>query len=171
MEKKVLFDWDQPYVSGSGAIKKGIKLIIYGVAKVLNLPGFMPKEIVRESDDYAEIILKINDMYGVETVIGITDSVKEARMDTVTKMIAAGYDVRRHIHIGEPPDPNRQRLWEPPLHQLPHTWHYDEDYRKGKHIKLEPGELPIWHFDRPHGIKDYINFLYNEFYTPVKKVD
>ena len=156
-------DWDDPNIRGSWAIKKGVKLILYGILVLFRKTNWAPKEIMRETDDYAETMLKINDLLGIETVIGVRDSVKLAKIKTVEKMIEKGYDVRRHTHIGEPPDPNRQRLWDPPLHQTPHTWHYDIDYVAGNRVELLPGELPVWHIDRPHYLKHYIDFLYNEF--------
>ena len=157
---KVLFDWDSPNLSGKWAIRQGLYLIVYGALKFLGI-GF-PKEIANETDNYVSTILKLNDMLGVEMVIGIRDPVKTAKAETVKKLRDKGYDVRRHVHIGENSDPNRQRLWEPPLNQTPHTWRYDVDYIAGKHVKLLPGELPIWHFDRPYHLKNYIDFLYNE---------
>ena len=160
---KVLFDWDNPNLSGKWAIRQGIYLIVYGVLKFLGVN--FPREIANETDDYASTILKLNDMLGVETVIGIRDPVKAAKTRTVEKMVEAGCDVRRHIHIGKNSDPNRQRLWEPLLKQTPHTWHYDIDYVAGKPMNLLPGELPLWHFDRPYHLKNYIDFLYNEFHA------
>jgi len=162
VEKKVLFDWDTPCLSGRWALKQGIILAIYGVLKILGID--YPKAIVNETDDYAFTLLKLNDMLGIKTVIGVQDRVKAEKSQTIKKIIEAGYDVRRHTHISESPDTNRQRLWEPPLNQPPHTWHYDVDYIKGNSVKILPGELPIWHFDRPYHLKNYIDFLYNEFY-------
>jgi hypothetical protein len=52
-----------------------LKLIAYGILKGLGA-SWLPKDIERETDDYALMILRINDMVGVKTVIGIRDNVK-----------------------------------------------------------------------------------------------
>ncbi len=166
--KKVLIDWDNPNVGGSWAIRRGLNLIAYGILKGLRISK-LPKEIEKETDDYALMILKINDMVGVETIVGIRDPVRSAKGTTVDAMVNAGYDVRRHIHIGDRADPDRRRVWEPPLRQSPLTWHYDSDYVAGKPVKIPPGELPIWHFDKPYWMKYYIDFLYKEFYQVHKE--
>lgn len=164
MDDKILFDWDNPNISGSYAIKKGIKLITYGILKGLKLNKFLPKEIVNETDDYAKMILQINDMLGVTTIIGIKDNVKEVKSETINYMINKRYDVRKHIHIGDNLCSDRKRLWEPPLNQSMDSWHFDSDYANGKKVELKKGELPIWHFDNPHYIKHYIDFLYHNFF-------
>jgi len=166
--RRVLIDWDNPNIGGSWAIRKGLKLIVYGVLKGLGVKS-LPKEIERETDDYALMLLRINDMAGVETVVGVRDPVRSVKAETVEKMISLGYDVRRHAHIGEPPDPDRKRIWEPPLSQSPQTWNYDREYVAGNPVELAPDELPIWHVDTPYWAKHYVNFLYNEFYSPSEK--
>jgi hypothetical protein len=71
--------------------------------------------------------------------------------------------VRTHVHIGEIPDPNRIRTYEP-LDGLEHissnVWHYDTDYVSNQRPTLKEGEIPIWHVDRPQFLKHYIDFLY-----------
>ena len=155
---KILIDWDQPNLSGSYAIKRGIKLIAYGICKKLNLRPKFVDEIYRETDEYAITISRLNELLGIYTIYGIRDSVKYEKNPTIEQLWKN--DVRRHIHIGENNDPDRQRLWEPALNQSKDTWHYDDDYYNGHEVTLKEGELPIFHVDRPFRLQTYIKYLY-----------
>jgi len=156
---KVLFDWDQPHLSGLYAIKRGIKLIVFGICKTLKLRPTYVEEIYRETDDYAQALSQINELCGIQTIYGIRDHVRIEKSDTIEKLKEKN-DIRRHTHIGEAPDPNRTRRWEPPLQQTKDTWYYDEDYYNGHEVPLKEGELPVFHVDRPYRLQTYIKFLY-----------
>jgi len=72
-------------------------------------------------------------------------------------------DIRRHVHIGESPDPERRRLWDPPLSQSEASWRFDRDYvTNGMKYILKRDEFPIWHVDKPHYLPFYIRYLYEE---------
>ena len=95
--------------------------------------------------------------------MGIGENVQDHYPDIMKKLGEYGVDVRTHIHIGESPDPNRIRTWRP-INGLENissnVWHYDTDYVLKQKPKLQQGEIPIWHVDRPHFLKYYIDFLY-----------
>jgi hypothetical protein len=156
---RVLFDWDNPDLEPLYAVRRGVKLVVYGLCKLLGLrPGYV-EEVYTETDRYAETIAKLNRMLGVETVFGVKDNVSEAKPSSLEYLRSSGHDVRRHIHIGKHGS-GRRRLWEPPLTQSMATWHFDEDYYQGVRVELKEGELPIWHVDRPYRLATYIDFLY-----------
>lgn len=156
---KVLHDWDQPNLSGSYAIKRGIKLIIYGICKGIGVYPKYVEDIYRETDEYAVTLSRLDKLLGVEPIFGIQETVKYEKQETIDKYLSED-DVRKHIHIGKASNPNRQRLWEPPLTQSKDTWHYDEDYYNGYEVALKEGELPVFHVDRPYRLQTYIKYLY-----------
>jgi hypothetical protein len=119
--------------------------------------------IEKENLDYMETLIKLDRIAGITPVFGIRDRVRERygkRIDELEKRYKV--DIRRHIHIGENSDPNRKRVWEPPLTQSRESWHFDLLYRQGKKVNLKPGELPLFHVDRPNLIKVYIDYLFDE---------
>jgi len=154
----MLIDWDQPNLSGSYAIKRGIKLIAYGICKKFGLKPKFVEEIYKETDEYAITLSRLNELLGIYTIYGIRDNVKYEKNPTIEQLWKN--DVRRHIHIGENNDPDRQRLWEPALNQSKDTWYYDEDYYNGHEVTLKEGELPVFHVDRPFRLQTYIKYLY-----------
>jgi len=140
-----------------------VKLFLYGIFKRL---GFKPKfldPIYNEVREYADTIIKLDKLVGVTPIMGIRDKVQDQFPDIMKELGEYGVDVRTHIHIGEPPDPNRIRTYEP-LTGLEHissnVWHYDTDYVSNQRPTLKEGEIPIWHVDRPQFLKHYIDFLY-----------
>lgn len=40
------------------------------------------------------------------------------------------------------------------------SWDFEIKYFNGIKQPLKPGELPVWHIDRPYRIGTYINFIY-----------
>ena len=120
-------------------------------------------KIEKEKLEYMETLIKLDRIAGITPVFGIRDSVRERygnRIDELEKSYRV--DIRRHIHIGENSDPNRRRVWEPPLTQSRETWSFDSLFLQGKKVILKPGELPIFHIDQPRLIKVYIDYLFDE---------
>ncbi len=159
---KVLHDWDEPVNGGSWYFLKGIKYMLYGICKFLGFP-FLVKDIAEEPKRTAILIAKLDKLTGVHGIFGIRDHVTKTYPDTVDELKSMRMEVRRHIHIGDRPDPNRKRLWDPPLNQPIRTWQYDADYISGSKVLLEEDELPIWHVnqDSSKNFNEYIKFLYN----------
>lgn len=167
---KVLHDMDVARVPPFIAFKRGVKLILYSVFMCLGIRFRFIDDIYEEFRESADVIIKLDMLVGVDSVMGIKTEVKKIYPDIMEELREYGVDVREHIHIGDKKhrpfgwrqfsDPNRKRLWVPPLDQPKGTWGYDKDYIAGKLVMLKKGQLPIWHVGRPGWLKDYINFLY-----------
>ena len=170
---KVLHDWDRNTRYGSLTLRRGLCLVLYGLSRkflFLNRFGFVKKNALNiegEQADYMETLIKLNMIAGVTPIFGIRDEIRAKhgnRINEFEKKYRA--DIRRHVHVGEAPDPNRMRYWEPPLehqdiiNQRRDSWHFDAHYAKGNKINLLPGEIPIFHIDRPDWLSFYIYFLH-----------
>ena len=167
---KVLHDWDRVKRSGSWALRRGISLVAYSIARRLPfLNGchaimMNTLKIDKEQIEYMETLIKLDMIAGVIPIFGIRDEVRARHGERIDELKEIyGVDIRRHIHIGKNKDPNRKRLWEPPLNnQTPTSWHFDVHYMRGEKDELQPGELPIFHIDRPNLISFYIDYLFGE---------
>lgn len=165
---KVLHDWDRLEVYGTWAVDRGLSLLLYGLArkfKALNKIRFIRENTLRiqgEKLAYMETLIKLNQICGVDQVFGIRDIVRAEYEKEIEDLISKyDLDVRRHIHIGEEPEPNRKRVWDPPLKdQTMQSWRFDADYEAGNNAKLGPNERPIFHVDRPFHLALYIKYLF-----------
>ncbi|MBA7491319.1 hypothetical protein ES702_01864 [subsurface metagenome] len=164
---KVLHDWDTLKIEGGWARSRGVSLLCYWFARRFT---FLQKirwlrrnfESVRaEQLRYMETLIKLNRIVGVHGIYGIRDQIKELHGKEIEELKAKyGAEIRRHVHIGKNSDPKRTRTWDPPLTQSPESWHFDLNWAKGKNVKLKPGELAIFHVDRPHYLRHYIDYLF-----------
>jgi len=160
---RILHDHDDPYLRANYAIKRGVKLFIYGIFKHLGLKPKFLEPIYNEVREYADTIIKLDKLVGVTPIMAIREEVQDQFPDIMKELSEYGVDVRTHIHIGEPPNPNRIRTYAPldGLEQISsNVWHYDTDYVSNQRPTLKEGEIPIWHVDRPQFLKHYIDFLY-----------
>ena len=108
-----------------------------------------------------ETLIKLNRIVGVHGIFGIRDQIKEKHGKAIEELQAKyGAEIRRHVHIGEIPDPERIRTWDPPLTQSQGTWSFDIKWARGERVVLKPGELAIFHVDRPHYLRHYIDYLF-----------
>jgi len=153
----VLHDYDMPSIRPRWALKRGLKLILYAFMKKLGLT-LGCKDIYAETDAYALALAKLDVLCGIHSVMGLRDGA--ASLNTQIELYAMKTEIHRHAHFGNDNDPERKRLWDPPLFQSPETWRYDQKWIKGKAPKLKENELPLWHVDYPWMIGDYIDFLY-----------
>lgn len=166
----VLHDMDLSSWDTLAAIKRGIKLIIYAISRIFRVRFSFVEDIYLEARKNADIIIKLDKLVGVESIIGINTDVLRDHPNIMKELREFCPDVREHIHIGDKnyrplgwrkfSDPNRKRLWIPPLDQPKETWHYDLDYEKGTLPLLKEGQLPIFHIDSMNSLSNYINFLY-----------
>lgn len=166
---KVLHDWDRLWVDGGWARKRGLSLLFYYLSRkfpvLLKIKHFRENSEVIESEqmNYMETLVKLDKLSGVTPIFGIRDIIRIKYGNGIDELaIKYDLDVRRHIHRGEPPDPARERLWDPPLSQTRATWHFDTKWIRGDNLVLKPGELPVWHVDMPHNLAHYIDYLYKE---------
>jgi hypothetical protein len=164
---KVLHDWDRLWIDGGWALKRSISLFCYLLSRKLPILRRIKyfhentERIQAEQLAYMETLIKLNKLSGVSSIFGIRDAIREKYGEEIDKLaLQYGVDVRRHIHIGEFPDPDRIRLYEPPLNQSKDSWHFDTKWARGEEVSLKSGELPIFHVDRPHHLAHYINYLF-----------
>jgi len=167
---KVLHDWDAIGRSKSWTLRRGLSLVLYSISTrlpFLNGYHFVMKntlKIDKEKINYMETLIKLDMIAGITPIFGIRDKVRarhRERIDELEKKYKV--DIRRHIHIGKNDDPDRKRLWEPPLeNQTFNSWHFELEYMNGNKRKLQSGELPIFHIDRPNLIWVYIDYIFEE---------
>jgi len=160
----VLHDWDSPGVYGRRAILQKM-VSSFCVLAVLSMPFLLrfnffrvPYEAYRaEKRRHLDTLFQLDTLTGVTPIFGIRDTVLAEYPEL------SNYPHSRiHRHIGNPPNPNRTRTWEPPLNQPPYTWRYDSDYVEEKPVSLKSHDTyPIWHVDHVHYLVDYIGFLYS----------
>lgn len=165
----VLHDWDEVRPRVDWARRRGGQLLLYSLAnkfpvlKKIKSVADNTRSLEDEKMAYMKTLIRLDKIAGVIPIFGIRDEV-DARygeeIDAVRRTY--GVDVRRHIHVGEPPDPNRTRRWEPPLNQTQDSWHFDTDFIRGKRVELAPGELPTFHVDYPYHLAHYVDFIYEE---------
>lgn len=165
----VLHDWDRLWIGGGWARSRGLSLLCYYLSR-----KFRPLSRIkyfRENADrieaeqltYMETLIKLNKLSGINPIFGIRDLIRTRYGDEIDELaMRYDLDIRRHIHIGEYPDPDRERLWDPPLPQPRTNWHFDTRWIRGEKLVLEPGELPVWHVDMPYNLAHYIDYLYEE---------
>jgi len=160
----ILHDWDSAGVYGKRVLLD--KMVYYFCVFVASyLPFLLRFRVFREPYEayqaenrrHLDILRKLDALAGVTPIFGIRDTVLAIYPDLKTYP-----HLRVHRHIGNPPDPNRTRTWEPPLNQPQYTWRYESNYVEGKKVLLKSRDTyPIWHVDHPHYLPDYIDFLYN----------
>jgi hypothetical protein len=113
-----------------------------------------------ETDDYLQTLIRLFQIGGVIPIVGLNDEVEAVKPGLREKLEVQGIEVHRHSHIGENSDPNRRRIWNPPLHQSQATWHYDQDYAMGRKPKIEAEDYPVFHADYPYLLSDAIRFIH-----------
>ena len=167
---KVLHDWDRLELSGRWALRRGVSLLLYALARKFNFLNRIKyfrkniKAIEAEKLAYMKTLIKLNTICGVRQIYGIRDIIKEEYGDEINALnLKYGLDIRRHIHIGENSDPNRIRMWIPPLYgQTRESWHFDTKFARGEKVVLKPEERPIFHVDHPYYLASYIDYLFKE---------
>ena len=164
---KVLHDWDEISIRVDRSRRRGISLLLYCIAnKFPFLKGyaFVMKntlKIEKEKITYMETLIKLDLIAGITPIFGIRDEVRDRHRERIDELERIyNVDIRRHIHIGEPPDPNRKRLWEPPLAKDV-GWSFEDDYIRAR-APLGKNEIPLFHVDYPYNIRYYIDFIYEE---------
>ncbi len=166
---KVLHDWDEIKPRVDWARRRGISLLLYSLAnkfpvlKKIKRVAENTRKIEDEKMGYMETLIRLDYIAGIIPIFGIRPNV----MKRYGKEIGAlkevyGIDVRDHLHIGEPPDPDRKRVWIPPLRQTQSSWNFDSDFGQGIRVKLADGELPTFHVDYPYFLAEYVDYIFEE---------
>ncbi len=167
---RVLHDMDVPHWVTLRALKRGVKLVIFAISKMLGIRIRIVDDIYEEVRENVDVMIKLDKLVGVTSIMGIKREILDTYPNIMEDLKEYDIDVREHIHIGDKKyrpfgwrkysDPNRKRLWIPPLDQPKETWNYDSDYILGKRKLLKSGQLPLWHVDGMGYLKHYIIFLY-----------
>lgn len=164
---QILHDWDRTVIEGGWAKKRALTLFLYCLSRkfpiLLRLKSFREnaQKVEAEQLAYMETLIKLGELCGVTPIFGLRDCIMEKYGKPISELaIKYDVDVRRHIHIGDPPDENRVRVWIPPLFQRRETWGFGLKYSRGERVILKEGELAIWHVDRPHFLALYIDYLH-----------
>jgi len=158
----VLHDFDSPYLSGRYALKRGIQLVLYALSKKLKLLRRLSivREVYEETRAYAETLAKLDRVAGVQAVFGLNRKVASVYPEFAEELEKYGAVTIEHWH--ELSGGISVSKWEPPIKQRRETWHYDQEFvAKGEDVlKLEPGEMPIFHVDYPYLLRYYVDWLY-----------
>ena len=165
---EVLHDWDEIPIRVDWARKRGISLLAYCLAnkfpilKKIQVISENSKKIELEKLEYMETLAKLDYIAKIKPIYGIRRDVRNRYRDPI-EMIRSDYDldVRLHVHVGEPPDPRRIRLWVPPLSKKV-SRHFDTEYIAGKRGGVDESEIPVFHVDYPYQLKNYIDYIYEE---------
>ena len=149
----VLHDFDNPYLSGRYALKRGLSLICFAASKKLRILRPLSKRLYRECYQYCLTLAKIDRLLGVESHFGIKDEVAREFPTLVTELEALGFQVHRHYHV------SRQEVgWEPPLKVGQESWFFDQEYA-GNGLIPDSLDWAVFHADYPSLIDAYIDFL------------
>ncbi|MHB2036981.1 MAG: hypothetical protein ACYCPW_09625 [Nitrososphaerales archaeon] len=153
---KVIHDFDDAYPSGNWAIKRGVKLIVYGLSKKLPFLRRYCKEIYLENYRNAEVLAKLDALLGITSRFGINTRVQPIFPQLGEELEALGANVHMHWHVSKV-----DVRWDPPLPfdtPMSHWW-FDQDYAAGrKHATAD--DLLCFHVDRPYLLADYIRALH-----------
>lgn len=161
MIKLILFDYDSDTLSGRKALKDGLNLIMFAIFKFFKIKPMV--NFLMLCDNYAFTIIKLNKMLGIKTIIGIKSNLDKTELINKLTKIDANIDVRMHVHVGVMNDKNKLRLWYPPLNQTKNSWNFEREYCNNGFPKLGANDIPVFHFDNPHHLNNYISFLYNRY--------
>jgi hypothetical protein len=153
-EAMVLHDFDNPYVSGTWALRRGLALIIYALSRKLTFLRRFCRGMYQENYAYAKTLLALDQLLGIQGVFGINDHV-EKEFPGLSKMLAVrGARTVRHWHVSKD-----EVHWEPELNVPRTQWWFDQEYVQGQHSP-KPDEWIVFHCDYPHLLPYYVRCLH-----------
>jgi len=150
----VLHDFDNPYLSGNYALRRGLKLIIYALSKKIPLLRRWVKDIYAETYSNCKTLAVLDKLLGLHSTFGLKDEVLEAFPGLDKELKEMGFDVRKHTHISR--DDVR---WEPPLNVEKEAWFFDQTFNRSRMIP-EHARWAVFHADYPYLLPTYIDFLF-----------
>jgi hypothetical protein len=150
---RIIHDFDNPYLSGRYALRRGLALILFAASKKLRLLRPLAKRVYRECYDYCLTLAKIDRLLGVQSHFGIKDEVAREFPELVSELQALGFQVHRHYHV------SRENVgWDPSLDIDQRSWFFDQEYARNKMIP-DSLDWAVFHADYPFLIDSYIDFL------------
>lgn len=153
-ELKVLHDFDNPYMSGKWALRRGIQLITYAVSRKLSFLKRYCREVYAESETYTYTLYALDHLLGIRGIFGINDAVETEFPGLRKKLSELGAPTVRHWHASKD-----EVHWEPELNVPRTQWWFDQEYSSG-HRSPRPDEWLVFHCDYPHMLSPYIRCLY-----------
>jgi hypothetical protein len=150
---RVLHDFDNPYLSGRYALRRGLKLIIYALSRKVPLFRRWVREIYAETHDNCKTLAAIDKLVGVKSNFGLKDEVVKAFPQLSAELREMGFPVHRHMHYSR-----TAVSWDPSLDVEPQSWFFDQRY-------ASTGEIPpdtkwaVFHADYPQLMPAYVSFL------------
>jgi hypothetical protein len=150
---KILHDFDNPHLSGSYALRRGLKLIIYALSKKIPLLRRWVKEIYAETYSNCRTLATLDKLLGIDSRFGLKDEVLKAFPQLDRELAEMGFHVHRHFHISR--DDVR---WDPPLDVEKTSWFFDQAFGRQREI-AERAKWAVFHADYPYLLPVYIDFL------------
>jgi len=149
----IIHDFDNPYLSGKYALRRGLALILFAASKKLPFFRSLAKHVYRECYDYCLTLAKLDRLVGVQSHFGIKDEVTREFPQLVSELQALGFQVHRHYHV------SRENVgWDPPLDIDQRSWFFDQEYARNKMIP-DSLDWAVFHADYPFLVDSYIDFL------------
>ena len=155
----IVHDFDFPIFKRWTCLKRAFWLII--LVLLGNRRGLikqMPVWLAREKYAFALALAKIDRLYGVKSIFGLTKEVQEAFPELAQMLTEMGFEVRCHYHVAK--TTLGKGAWEPSLQMKPENMIYDRLYSlANRDVMPDRGEAVVWHVDHPYNLHKYLEFL------------
>jgi hypothetical protein len=153
-ELKVVHDFDNPYMSGRWALRRGIQLITYALSRKISFLKRYCREVYAENEANSYTLYALDRLLGIRGIFGINDVVEKEFSGLRKRLGELGAPTVRHWHVSKD-----EVHWEPEL-GIPRTqWWFDQEYSCGIRSP-KPDEWLVFHCDYPHLLPAYIQCLY-----------
>lgn len=151
---KVLHDYDNPYISGKWAIKRGILLIVFAISRKIPFLRRFCANVYCEAYEYTFTLHALDQLLGISSIFGINDSVEAEFPGLRDKLNRMSAQVARHWHVSE-----EEVHWDPELNVPSSQWWFDQEYAQRKR-SVDPKDWIVFHCDYPHLLSHYIRCIY-----------
>jgi hypothetical protein len=151
---RVLHDFDSPFLSGTYALRRGLRLIMFALSKKLPFLRPFVKDIYAECYSYCLTLARLDKLMGLKSTFGLKQEVEKEFPDLRCVLEEMGFDVRRHVHISK-----AEVTWDPPLDVEPKYWFFDQAYATGRMKPSRDTKWAVFHADYPYLLDWYVRFL------------
>ena len=149
----VLHDFDNPYLSGKYALRRGCKLILYAFSKKIPLLRRWVKDVYAETYGNCKTLAALDKLIRLDSRFGLKPEVLEAFPGLDKDLAEMGFQIHKHTHISR--DDVR---WDPPLDVEKEAWFFDQTFKRDQKIP-EHAKWAVFHADYPYLLPTYIDFL------------
>lgn len=154
MSEKVLHDFDNPCLSGTFALKRGLLLIVYALSRKLPILKRFCKSVYEENLDYSRTLNYLDQLLGIKSIFGINDHVSAKFPTFREELEREGASTVRHWHVSKD-----EVHWDPELDVPRSQWWFDKEYAAGRRGP-SLGEWLVFHCDYPYLLPAYIHCIY-----------